>query len=72
VKDAKGLSLEIVEKIKRMIKSSTELKGLEISAEELVTMSENVANGMYSDITGFLSQGDYHMVLSLFTPNIPS
>jgi hypothetical protein len=55
-----------------MIKSSTELKGLEISAEELVTMSENVADGMYTDINDFLSQGDNYMVLSLFTPNIPS
>jgi len=47
-----------------MITSSHELKGLEISAEDLVNMSNNVASAMYEDIDSSLEQGDGFMVPS--------
>jgi hypothetical protein len=62
VKDAKGMNFEIVEKIKRMVTSSTELKGLDISPENLVNMSENVASVMYSDINDIIKHGEGFMV----------
>ena len=62
------MNLEIIEKIKRQITSSNELKGLEMTAENLVNMSENVASVMYQDINEAVMQGEKFMVHScLFT-----
>jgi acetyltransferase-like isoleucine patch superfamily enzyme len=69
VKDARGLNLEIVEKVKRMITSSTELKGLDLSSEDLVNLGNNVASEMYDTITDSLKHGDGFMVYPHITLN---
>jgi hypothetical protein len=59
------MNLDIVEKVKRMITTSTELKGLGMKPDELAAMRENVAHQMYEDINDAIELGAEVMVLFL-------
>ena len=59
------MHLEIVEKVERMITSSTELKGLGLKPQELAVMRDNVATQMYEDINDSIDLGEDAMVPSI-------
>jgi hypothetical protein len=56
------MNLEIIEKIKRMITTSNELKGLGMNPEQLVNLRENVTSQMLDDINDAMDFGDEAMV----------
>ena len=59
------MNIEIVEKIKRMVKTSTELKGLGLSVTELATIADNVGATIYGDIDDVIQVGESTMVQPL-------
>ena len=62
MKDTRGLNLEIIEKVKRMIISSIELKGLDLSSEDLINLDNNITSEIYDIITDSLKHDDGFMV----------
>jgi hypothetical protein len=54
-----------------LITSSNELKGLEMTPENLVNMSENVASTMYEDINDVIKLGEGFMVHSHLSHFLP-
>ena len=69
MKDIRGLNLEIIEKVKRMIISSIELKGLDLSSKDLVNLGNNIISEIYDTITDSLKHDDGFMVYPHITLN---